>query len=404
MNETRSFLLKNIHFDIIVANLPNVFEDASVDSLIFIGSKERIQSPTSIQFLNEKQFLEKHTIDQDKFSKNENYVFTVEANEAVSGILERMRKSSSPLRDFFETTRGVNPYDSYRGQSKEIITAKAYHADFKKDETFIPEIRGKHIDRYLLQWDGKHYISYGPWLAAPRDPKFFKNERILFRQVLGERLICTVIDDEIIIDQSIFIALPKEDSIIASKYVLSLLTSKLGSLYFKFSSNEFDELFPKIKLGEFNELPIKVIAKDEQLPFIAKADIMLSKNKELQEIKQQFLKLLYANKGLLEGNKGLQPLVKREEPLAENKQSFTIPRKLQDWPALSFKNFLKELTKQKIKLSLAEQTEWMTYFEEQKVKANAIKHVIDTTDKEIDQMVYELYGLTEEEIKIVEGN
>ena len=28
---------------------------------------------------------------------------------------------------------------------------------------------------------------------------------------------------------------------------------------------------------------------------------------------------------------------------------------------------------------------------------------IDTTDKQIDKLVYELYGLTEEEIKIVKG-
>jgi len=29
---------------------------------------------------------------------------------------------------------------------------------------------------------------------------------------------------------------------------------------------------------------------------------------------------------------------------------------------------------------------------------------IDATDREIDKLVYELYGLTQEEIKIVEGN
>jgi adenine-specific DNA-methyltransferase len=33
----------------------------------------------------------------------------------------------------------------------------------------------------------------------------------------------------------------------------------------------------------------------------------------------------------------------------------------------------------------------------------AIQRQIDATDKQIDQLVYELYGLTEEEIKIVEG-
>jgi hypothetical protein len=32
-----------------------------------------------------------------------------------------------------------------------------------------------------------------------------------------------------------------------------------------------------------------------------------------------------------------------------------------------------------------------------------VKREIESTDKEIDQLVYELYGLSEEEIKIVEG-
>ncbi|MCB0541447.1 MAG: hypothetical protein KDE33_28330, partial [Bacteroidetes bacterium] len=40
--------------------------------------------------------------------------------------------------------------------------------------------------------------------------------------------------------------------------------------------------------------------------------------------------------------------------------------------------------------------------EQQKVLT--IKNKIDTTDAEIDQMVYKLYGLTEEEIKIVENS
>lgn len=32
-----------------------------------------------------------------------------------------------------------------------------------------------------------------------------------------------------------------------------------------------------------------------------------------------------------------------------------------------------------------------------------VKREIEATDKSIDRLVYELYGLTEEEIKIVEG-
>jgi type II restriction/modification system DNA methylase subunit YeeA len=33
-----------------------------------------------------------------------------------------------------------------------------------------------------------------------------------------------------------------------------------------------------------------------------------------------------------------------------------------------------------------------------------LEHEIEATDRQIDQLVYELYGLTEEEIKIVEGS
>ncbi len=47
--------------------------------------------------------------------------------------------------------------------------------------------------------------------------------------------------------------------------------------------------------------------------------------------------------------------------------------------------------------------EWMELFEEKKAEAQTLKTEIEKTDKEIDQMVYEIYGLTEDEIKIVEG-
>ena len=76
---------------------------------------------------------------------------------------------------------------------------------------------------------------------------------------------------------------------------------------------------------------------------------------------------------------------------------------MQNWYTLTAAEFLKELSKQKIKLSLAEQQEWLQYFTEQQTKANAIQQTINQTDKAIDAMVYALYNLTEEEIKIVEG-
>ncbi len=82
----------------------------------------------------------------------------------------------------------------------------------------------------------------------------------------------------------------------------------------------------------------------------------------------------------------------------------TLPKKLQDWYLLSFSNFIKELRKKKIKLSLLQEAEWEEYFLLKSREAQTIKSEINQTDKQIDQMVYKLYGLTEEEIKIVEEN
>ena len=108
---------------------------------------------------------------------------------------------------------------------------------------------------------------------------------------------------------------------------------------------------------------------------------MLSLNKDLQEISAKFQRTCE----------------RKFENLNQNK-------KLQDWYKLSYADFIKELTKQKIKLSLSEEAEWADYFDQEKSKALEIQAKIASTDKEIDQMVYELYGLSEEEIGIVEEN
>ncbi len=96
-------------------------------------------------------------------------------------------------------------------------------------------------------------------------------------------------------------------------------------------------------------------------------------------------------------------LIQQFTQLLQSKfEVININNKLQNWANLTSNEFFKELEKQKIKLSLAEQKEWLQYFEEQQTTANNIQQVIQQTDKEIDRMVYGLYGLSEEEIKIIE--
>ncbi|NCA77013.1 MAG: hypothetical protein EOM90_11835 [Alphaproteobacteria bacterium] len=75
----------------------------------------------------------------------------------------------------------------------------------------------------------------------------------------------------------------------------------------------------------------------------------------------------------------------------------------QDHDLNIYTDFVKELRKRKVALTLAQEAEWEGYFEAEATKAQELKRTIDATDREIDRMVYELYGLTEEEIAVVEG-
>lgn len=78
---------------------------------------------------------------------------------------------------------------------------------------------------------------------------------------------------------------------------------------------------------------------------------------------------------------------------------------------LDFGDFVKELQKHKtqqpalagwkIKLSLKDQDEWEDYFASYKKEILELKSQIDNCDREIDEMVFDLYGLSEEERKVV---
>jgi hypothetical protein len=386
-DKCRSFVLNNLFIETIIPNLDNVFTDASVDTLIFVASKSNLRNENiEIGEFIKTNYRKKHNVNQNRFLTNDKFVFDVEISQELESIFKKIENQCTSLTDICDITRGINPYDKYRGQSAEVIKNKLYHSDYKKDSTFVPEIRGKHVYRYSLEWDQKSYVSYGNWLAAAREPKFFIGDRIICRQVLGDNLNCTFIDSHFIIDQSVFIAkFDKEQKrAMNPQFVLAQLSSKLISFYFKHKANEFDSLFPKIKIGEFKLLPVKKASIDKQLKYAELANKMLELNRKHFNLSNQFIRYFFSKLSIEASTKNLK-----------------------NWPELEFNEFIKELNKaiKKAggeKLSKTDEFEWLEFFENKKAEVQTLKSEIEKTDKEIDQMVYELYGLTEEEIEIIE--
>jgi len=386
MSACRKFLLNNLDIKYLIPSLENVFPDASVDTMIFIGIKQEIGENTQIAEFREKDLYFRHKVSQLRFLLNKEYIFDVEVSKEVIPIMDKMTNDVSVIGELFDVARGINPYDKYRGQLPEIIKSRAYHAEFKKDDTFVPELKGLHISRYNYTWDKKHYISYGNWLAAPRDIKYFEGPRIIFREILGRTLVSTLITEDFKIDRSLYIAKLEESSksMFDIKYVLGILNSKLMAFYFRFANNEFDNLFPKIRVAEFKNLPIRNLQFELQDIISMKVESIISTSKEFRSVSNKFIKYLFSQFHVE-----------------------TFSKKLQNWHELEFGEFISELNKaiKKAggeKLSKMDEMEWMEVFEAKKAEVQSIKAVIDKTDMEIDGMVYELYGLTENEIKIVE--
>jgi adenine-specific DNA-methyltransferase len=279
MSRTRKFVLDNFDINVLNPNIAKAFEEASVDTLIFIAIKTKNNNNILeiFDFNSSKSPFTKNSIQQNRFLDNDNLVFDVEVDESVLPILKKIRNNSDNLETKFEITRGVNPYDKYRGQTEEVISTRAYHSSTKKDDTFVPELKGKHVSTFQYKWDSKHFISYGNWLAAPRDPKFFKGSRLVFREIIAQRFVCAVIEEGFIIDRSLYIALPKDEEVDVYS-ILGVLCSKLLVWLFKFEKNEFDELFPKIRLEEFKKLPIP---KSNDIKAIGRL------TKEITKLKQQ---------------------------------------------------------------------------------------------------------------------
>ena len=384
LSDVRKFVLNNFQL-IEVVNTPiGVFPDATVDTVIFnIGKNDKRDQLIKISEAKSGEIIFNQFVNQSLFLNNKNNVIDI-FNTAVSRlILEKIESNTLRLDELMEMSSGIKEYEVGKGMPKQTNqdkVDKVYNASHKKDETYLPHLTGSEISNYFVKWNNS-YLSYGPWLGAPRKIKYFKGERLIIREIPGKYRLNVAFTNELYtIKNSAHVCLLNNENY-NIKYLLSILNSRLIGYYFVNKYSEFDSVFPKAKIGQCKELPIRKLNIDSQQPYIEKAESMLTLNNELQEQTQKF-----------------QRTLERKFALTE------LPKKLQDWYLLSYAEFIKELAKKKIKLSLSEEAEWETYFNTEAKIALELKAQITQTDKEIDQMVYALYELTEDEIKIVEGS
>lgn len=169
---------------------------------------------------------------------------------------------------------------------------------------------------------------------------------------------------------------------ISSSYSYSFLLAILNSSVVRYELNANRRSNIHIYPEDWKILKIPRIDNDNRLISLEleiKANQMLSLTKELKDVSQRFHRTLQRKFGV-DG----------------------LSKKLQEYYLSSYSTFIAELNKKKIKLSLSQEAEWEDYFLEESKKAFDLKTKIEITDKGIDQLVYKIYGLTEDEIRIIE--
>lgn len=117
-------------------------------------------------------------------------------------------------------------------------------------------------------------------------------------------------------------------------------------------------------------------------------------SKELDELTDKMLSL---NENLQEKINRFSVRVKEEYNLNKITQS------IEDFYKLPFADFVKELSKQKVKLTLKQKDDLQDYFNGYVKDISALNEEIEKTDKEINRIVYKLYDLTDEEIQTIEA-
>jgi len=175
-------------------------------------------------------------------------------------------------------------------------------------------------------------LSYGDWLAAPRRPKFFNGDRIVFREIPGanKRIQATILTETSYYGHSITPFVIFSHSPYDLRFFLGISNSKLISWYGRIVMPNFGkDIFPKLNPQDVAGIPIASIDFSHKFE--------REQHDELVQLVEQMIEALSCQ--------GYTPLEKEQ-----------------------------------------------------------LDRRIIAIDVAIDRLVYELFGLTDEEIRIVESN
>ncbi len=371
--EIRKIILEKTNIQELVRLQKKVFEDATVETCIFTLEKSST--------INKNNLINIKYLDQNK----QDFLFRFKQE-----IIQQSHLNNFQLYTDFNTKPILDKVNSFKSLDAYVVLKYGFKtgddnkfiSEYKETNDHYPFIRSGDLKRYYFPHPNE-YVWYMPQLmrenkdtARPGDFERFKEEKIIVAR-MGKGIEVAYdnsglfVKDAMLLSQKVKIDL---------KSITGILNSKLINFFYKEYFNTIDVL-----KNALLSLPINV---DDKY-FLGISNLVEKISTLILNGKNHSLKFLMFCKSSISG--------------------FEFNSVIENWSHLNFADFIYEINKiikknGQIQLTKKDEFEWMELFEENKKKAIEIKSQIDQTDKEIDFMVYELYGLTDEEIQIVENS
>ena len=326
----RQFLLANTLLNVIVDLKSGVFEDAAVDTSIFVVSHEQDskQRQSNLVHIGEYQAAQLgkvetpvNTVKQPAFLEIPDTAFNTRIDSMGLAVTRKIQEQGVSLSEIVDIKAGMK-------------VRKEFVAESRLDKRYKRFLMGSDIKPYAMVWRGR-WVCYDKTLEAEYTNQAFRDEwifqvpvKLLVRQVMGKKRIFAAVDrEQHYVDQSLYVLIPNNEAP-APEYIAGVLCSRLMGYFFGSTMADRKETFPKIKGAQIKQLPIPVPSNAQQKQY----------NQLIQAYQQQ---------------------VRIQAEYRSAKSSHD-----------------------------------RAFLERQ----------IEQTDRKIDRLVYELYGLSEEEIAIVEGS
>ncbi|MCU0486207.1 MAG: Eco57I restriction-modification methylase domain-containing protein [Anaerolineales bacterium] len=421
----------------IIFNPSSAF-DANVETLclLFDGKENNLNDKKLIlgRFVNERIELIREVIaPYDRLAPD--YIINIHDSAEQSNLMIKIEEVSEQLGEFSKINYGLKT-----GDDTIFVAAEPIGSNPKK------VIFGENVQSYVYDWAGlwvnyepSEMVSHRP-TARPATPERFETTpKIIFKRISQERLSAALdIDEKIYCTISTIVSVGFTNKLDYAKYVTACVNSRLMLWYISVKRPK-GFLSTDLRTEEVNILPIRrvkfstsrslrkgfseqmlaLVHANDQSALLEYVAARLSSHPEESDVLHDLLAFLAQR--MIDLNKQKQVETKRfiawlEGLLKLNVDDLTGKSRLKNYlgdyqkgeAELSYAGLEDILYKNKGKLSVSlsdsrVQERLRAEYEGSLKVLRPIKERLAWTDGVIDQIVYKLYGLTEEEIKVVEG-